>query len=172
MMTRTTGRGRTADILTGCFLGLLVVMAAVGWVNAYAYSRPGVVPSSVSFGTTVTIKGSALGTCGDSRTDSAFRSCLTASGPSVHDGIGYAGRSRSVLPMSHADWGIEWTGETRSDRVVTISPGVQNGIIRDMRSTLQAIANDEGDTCTGQRCLAAIGRSRVPTRLIPSTKAG
>ncbi len=49
---------------------------------------------------------------------------------------------------------------------------ILNGIIRDMRSALQAIANDEGDTCTGQRCLAAIGRSRVPTRLIPSTKAG
>ncbi len=102
-MTSTTARGRTADILIGCFLGLLVVIAAIGWVNAYAYSRPGVVPSSVSFGATVTMKGSKLRRCGDSRTDSEFRSCLTASGPSVHDGIGYAGRSRSVLPMSHAD---------------------------------------------------------------------
>lgn len=103
MMTRKKERRRTADILIGCFLGLLLIMTAVGWVNAYAYSRPDVIPSSVSFGTTVTMKGSSLRKCGDGRTDHAFRSCLTASGPSVHDGIGYAGRSRSVLPMSHAD---------------------------------------------------------------------
>ena len=34
--------------------------------------------------------------------------------------------------------------------------------VRALRATLQSIANDEGDTTIGRRCLAAIGKSRVP----------
>lgn len=39
--------------------------------------------------------------------------------------------------------------------------------MKGLRETLQSIANDEGDTTTGRRCLAAIAKSRVPRQQEP-----
>ena len=55
--------------------------------------------------------------------------------------------SRSAPPVGLT------SGEGREERM--------EAIIRDLRATLQSIANDEGDTTTGQACIAAISRSRI-----------
>lgn len=42
------------------------------------------------------------------------------------------------------------------------------GIIKDMRSTLQRVANDNPGTSTARDCISAISRSRVPLASSPA----
>lgn len=65
------------------------------------------------------------------------------------------------VPGAIARWNTRPTPDTRPAAAASVREARMEAIIRDLRATLQRIANDEGDTTTGQACIAAISRSRI-----------
>lgn len=56
------------------------------------------------------------------------------------------------------------------DAATTVEIERLRSSVHALRDTLQCIANEQGDTVLGRRCIAAIGKSRVPPSLQTQSK--